>query len=447
MKKENKAIWGWALYDWGNSAFATTVMAGFFPLFFKQYWSYGTDVNMSTAKLGIGNAMASLVVAALAPVLGAVADKGSAKKKFLVFFAYLGVLMTAALFLVQKGQWAFAIFLYAMGIVGFSGANIFYDALLPSVSNEKNVDFVSGFGFSMGYLGGGLLFLLNVLMAQMPERFGIPDAGTAVRYAFVTVALWWGLFTLFIIRWVPEKREERKSPGWKQVFIQGFQQFTETFRKTRHLKTVFLFLLAYWFYIDGVDTIVRMAVDYGMSLGFAPEDLIVALLITQFVGFPAALGFGKLGQLWGVRKSIYLGIFTYMVITVWGTMMTSKEEFYVLAVVIGLVQGGLQALSRSYYSRLIPPNQAGEFYGLYNMLGKFAAILGPLMIGLVGLVARRMLMPPSPTPPQIEQVGQLAARWGLGSIVLLFLVGGILLFFVDEKKGKEQAAGLSANTH
>jgi UMF1 family MFS transporter len=189
MKKEKKVVWGWAMYDWANSAFATTVMAGFFPVFFKQYWSYGTDVNVSTAQLGFGNSIAGLVVALMAPVLGAIADRGSAKKKFLVFFAYLGVLMTASLFLVQKGQWAWAIFIYAMGIVGFSGANVFYDSLLPHVAKEDQVDYVSGLGFSMGYLGGGLLFLINVLMTLMPERFGLAGPSQAVRYAFLSVAL------------------------------------------------------------------------------------------------------------------------------------------------------------------------------------------------------------------------------------------------------------------
>jgi UMF1 family MFS transporter len=443
MRKEKKAIWGWAIYDWANSAFATTVMAGFFPLFFKQYWSYGADVTVSTAKLGFGNAIASFLVALMAPVLGAIADRGAARKKFLLFFAYLGVLMTAALFLAQKGQWALAIFFYAMGIVGFSGANVFYDSLLPVVADEENIDYVSGLGFSMGYLGGGLLFLLNVLMIRMPDKFGLPDSGMAVRYAFVSVALWWGLFTVFTIRWVPEAVRQGPSLGCKEIIVQGFWQFIGTLKRIRHLKTVLIFLLAYWFYIDGVDTIVRMAVDYGMSLGFASNDLILALLITQFVGFPAALGFGKLGQIWGVRKSIYLGICTYIGITVWGTMMTSKYEFYGLAVIIGLVQGGVQALSRSYYSRLIPKSQAAEFYGFYNMLGKFAAILGPGMIGLVGLAVRRVLMPPSPTPHEIHHIEQLASRCGMGSILLLFLLGGLLLFFVDEDKRKAQAADTS----
>jgi UMF1 family MFS transporter len=445
MESDRKAIWGWALYDWANSAFATTVMAGFFPLFFKQFWSSGADVNVSTAQLGFGNSIASLMVALMAPILGAMADKGSVKKKFLVFFAYLGVLMTAALFLVQEGQWVWAIFVYAMGIIGFSGANVFYDSLLPGIVGEEKIDYVSGLGFSMGYLGGGLLFLINVLMTLMPQKFGLPDAAAAVRVSFLSVALWWGLFTFFTIFWVPEQKRASTDKSGESIVAAGFRQFAGTFKKIRHLKVVFLFLLAYWFYIDGVDTIIRMAVDYGLSLGFESTDLIVALLIVQFVGFPAALVFGKLGERWGVRKSIYLAIAIYMGVTVWGTMMTDKKEFYILAVVIGLVQGGIQALSRSYYSRLIPKNKAAEYYGFYNMLGKFAVILGPVLMGLVGLIVKRSLMPSAPTPEQVIAVGQLASRWGIGSILILFIVGAILFYFVDEEKGRQQAALLEAD--
>jgi len=443
MDKEKKAILGWALYDWGNSAFATTVMAGFFPIFFKQYWSHGVDVNMSTAQLGLGNSLASLLVALMAPILGAIADKGGARKKFLIFFAYLGVLMTAALFVVQKGEWAWAVFVYAMGLIGFAGANIFYDSLLPGITHKKNIDVVSAFGFSMGYLGGGLLFLVNVLMTLMPHKFGLPDAGMAVRVSFISVAVWWGFFTLFTILWVPEDRGSVDTKKTTDVIAHGIRQFLGTLKKIRHLKTVLTFLLAYWFYIDGVDTIIKMAVDYGMSIGFEPNDLIKALLITQFVGFPAALLFGKLGQKWGVRKSIYLAIAIYICVTIWGTMMTEKHEFYILAVVIGLVQGGIQALSRSYYSRLIPKNKAAEFYGFYNMLGKFAAILGPMLMGIVGLLVRRLLMPPAPTAEQMMQVGQIASRWGIGSILLLFIAGAAIFYLVDEEKGRSEIAVLA----
>ena len=442
MDPRRKAVWGWAMYDWANSAFATTVMSGFFPVFFKQYWSAGVDVNLSTARLGVGNALAGLLVAVAAPVLGAVADRGSARKRFLTLFAYLGVLTTGALYFVGQGAWVFALVIYALGVIGFSGANIFYDALLPQVAVEENVDVVSGFGFSMGYLGGGLLFLLNMLMVMMPQRFGMADAGEAVRVGFLTVAVWWGGFTLFTLRWVPEGAPPAARQNVSGIWSAGFAQLRHTFGRIRHMKTVLLFLCAYWLYIDGVDTIIRMAVDYGMSLGFAANDLLLALLITQFVGFPAALVFGRLGQRWGPRRGIYLAIGVYVAATFWGITMTRKEEFYVLAVVIGLVQGGIQALSRSYYSRLIPADKPAEFYGFYNMLGKFAAIIGPVLVGGVGLLMRRVLMPVNPTPQDLIQVGSLAARWSIASVLILFAAGAILLYFVDEEKGRRQAAML-----
>ena len=444
MKQKSKLIWGWAMYDWANSAFATTVMAGFFPIFFKQYWSIGADVNQSTAMLGFGNSIASLLVALMAPILGAIADRGSFKKKFLISFAYLGVLMTAGLYLVGKGEWVVAIFVYVMGVIGFSGANIFYDSLLPSVADESNVDSVSSLGFAMGYLGGGLLFLLNVVMTLQPAIFGLADAGEAVRWSFVTVALWWGAFTFITIAWVPEP-EIGKNERPKNSISEGFNQLYRTFQEIRHLKTVLLFLLAYWFYIDGVDTIVKMAVDYGITIGFESNDLIIALLIVQFVGFPAALIFGRLGERWGVRPSIFLAIGVYIAVTIWGTMMREKYEFYVLAVVIGMVQGGIQALSRSYYSRLIPKNQAAEYFGFYNMLGKFAAILGPALMGMVGLMMRNVLMPENPNAEQLIEVGQDAARWSIASIIVLFVIGAVLFYFVDEEKGRLEADYLSKN--
>ena len=444
MKQKSKLIWGWAMYDWANSAFATTVMAGFFPIFFKQYWSIGADVNQSTAMLGFGNSIASLLVALMAPILGAIADRGSFKKKFLISFAYLGVLMTAGLYLVGKGEWVLAIFVYVMGVIGFSGANIFYDSLLPSVADESNVDSVSSLGFAMGYLGGGLLFFLNVVMSLKPGIFGLADAGEAVRWSFISVALWWGSFTIITIAWVPEP-ESGKNESTENSVREGFNQLYRTFQEIRHLKTVLLFLLAYWFYIDGVDTIVKMAVDYGITIGFESNDLIIALLIVQFVGFPAALIFGRLGEHWGVRPSIFLAIGVYIAVTIWGSMMREKYEFYVLAVVIGLVQGGIQALSRSYYSRLIPKNQAAEYFGFYNMLGKFAAILGPALMGVVGLFMRNLLMPESPSAEQLIQVGRDAARWSIASIIVLFVIGAVLFYFVDEEKGRSEAEYLSMN--
>jgi MFS transporter, UMF1 family len=431
-----KTVWGWALYDWANSAFATTVMAGFFPVFFKSYWSHGTDVNESTALLGAGNSAAFLIVAVMAPILGGVADRASAKKRLLLLFAYLGVVMTAALSMVGKGQWGLAIVLYALGIIAFSGANNFYDALLPGIASEPEWDLVSGLGFSLGYLGGGLLFAVNVWMTLDPHRFGLPDASAAVRLSFLTVAFWWGGFTLFLAVWVKEVRTNPSEP--ERGSTGALKPLVSTLKGLRRHPTLLLFLLAYWFYIDGVDTIIVMAVDYGLSIGFSSNDLILSLLLVQFIGFPAALAFGRLGQRWGVRRSIFLGLGIYAAITLWGSLIQRREEFYVLAVGIGLVQGGVQALSRSYYCRLFPPERSGEFFGFYNMLGKFAAILGPSLVGLVTLAVRGIWMPASPNPEELIRISRFASRCGIGSIALLFLIGGVLFYFAKEGRESER---------
>ncbi len=434
MKSNKKAIWGWALYDWANSAFATTVMAGFFPIFFKAYWSVGTNVNVSTARLGLANSAASLLVALMAPILGAIADQGGTRKKFLILFAYLGILMTAALFWVQRGQWAWAAVIYITGSIGFAGANVFYDALLPAIADGKNLDRISSLGYSLGYLGGGLLFSANVLMTTMPHWFGFSNSGDAVRFSFLTVAVWWSAFTFFTIFWVPTDKKKNRASSKREVLFSGWEQLVATFHNTRQLKTVILFLLAYWFYIDGVDTIIRMAVDFGLSLGFESNDLIKALLIVQFIGFPSALAFGFLGDRWGTRKAIFLALGGYIFITAWGVQMTRKEEFYLLAAMIGLVQGGIQALSRSYYAHLIPKEKSAQFFGFYNLIGKFSAILGPILIGTTGLVVRHFLLPATPTATQLEHTARLASRWSMGAVVLLFVIGGALFFLIDEKK-------------
>jgi len=441
--ESRRAIWGWAVYDWANSAFTTTVMAVFFPILYKQYWSHGIDVNLSTFRLGVGNAAASLIVALMAPVVGAAADSGGHRKQLLIGFTYLGVLLTAALALVPQGQWFLAIVIYAVGVIGFSGSVVFYDALLPWVAPPRRLDQVSSLGYGLGYLGGGLLLALNVAMTLKPGLFGLADSVQAIRAAFVSVALWWGLFALLTFIWVPSDAGTGHAPLSRQLAA-GLRKVKATLGKIRQLRTLFTFLLAYWCYIDGVDTIIRMAVDFGMSIGFETNDLIIALLITQFVGFPAAILYGLLGRRWGVKRAIYLALAVYMAVTVWGAFMRRPVEFYVLAAVIGLVQGGIQALSRSYYARLIPPDSCAEFFGFYNMLGKFAAIAGPVLMGLTGLIAKRILLPPSPSAEQIHAAGLLATRTSIISVLLLFFAGAVLFYLVDEDKGKAELAGQAA---
>lgn len=412
----SKPVIAWALYDWANSAFATTVLAGFFPLFFKQYWSAGLETTQSTFQLGTGNAVASLVIVLCAPLLGAIADCGGLRKRFLWLLAATGIVATAALSGVDKGEWQAALVLFVTATIGFMGANVFYDALLVAVAKEEDVDMISALGFALGYLGGGILFAINVAMTLAPQTFGLENAAQAVQWSFVTVAIWWAVFSVPLFLLVKEPPPSRALSGWA-VAVAGYRQLFVTFRHIRQLRFVFLFLLAYWFYIDGVDTIVRMAVDYGLSIGLEHTHLITALLITQFVGFPAALAFGHfahhLGEgALGARNGIYLAIAVYFAVTVYAFFMDSSLEFYGLAVTIGLVQGGIQALSRSLYARMIPSDKSAEFFGFYNMLGKFAAVIGPFLVGVVSIATG-------------------SHRWGILSVLVLFAIGAWLLSRVD----------------
>jgi UMF1 family MFS transporter len=418
----NRQAWSWALYDWASSAFATTVMAGFFPVFFKEFWSAGVDAPVSTLRLGTAISAASLAVAVLAPVLGAIADGSAARRVFLLWFAGLGIAATASLFGVPRGSWLTAAVVYVVAIVGFSGANVFYDSLLVSVAPAGRTDFVSALGFAVGYLGGGLLFALNVAMTLWPAAFGLADSAAAVRVSFPIVAAWWAAFSLPLLLYVREQRVRPRPEGGLAPVREGLRELGDTFRRARELRAVLLFLVAYWLYIDGVHTVVRMAVDYGLALGFPSQTLVAALLITQFVGFPAALFFGRLGQRYGPRRGILVGIGVYVGVAVWGYGMHSLWEFYVLAAAVGLVQGGVQSLSRSLFARLVPRERSAQFFGFYNMLGRFAAVLGPLLMGAVGYATGN-------------------PRLSILAIVVLFFAGALLLTRVHTPRSSPAAGG------
>ncbi|TNF43201.1 MAG: MFS transporter [Epsilonproteobacteria bacterium] len=415
---KNRSIYAWAFYDWANSAYVTIVISGFFPIFFKEYFSTNVDVTVSTAQLGFANSISSLFIVLIAPLLGAIADVGGLKKKFLFLFAYIGILMSLALSFVGKGDWESAVFVYVLGNIGFMGSNIFYDSLLPTVAKEKEMDFVSGLGFALGYLGGGILFAFNVWMVQDPSFFGFDSSIEAIKISFISVALWWMLFSLPLLFFVKEKKPLYEI-GTVQVITEGYTRLIWTIKKIRHFKELVLFLIAYWLYIDGVDTIIRMAVDYGMALGFETKSLIFSLLIVQFVAFPATLLFAKLAEKWDTKKAILLAIGIYLFITLWAAFMNDVYEFYILATLIALVQGGIQALSRSYYAKMIPVEYAAEFFGFYNFLGKTAAILGPFLIGIVALITEN-------------------SRVGIASVAIFFILGALLLMRVDEKKAADE---------
>ena len=423
INNKNRSVYAWAFYDWANSAYATTVMAGFFPIFFKSYFSSEVDATISTAQLGFANAISTFFIVLLAPLLGAIADVASLRKRFLFIFAYLAILMSASLAFIGYGEWKIAIFIYILGNIGFMVSNSFYDSLLPFVSKNRKSDFVSGLGFAFGYLGGGILFTLNVAMTQFPDFFGLADKTHAVQISFISVAIWWALFSLPLMLFVKEKREV-KFDTLKLVKL-GFQRLVRTLKKIRRLKGLLLFLIAYWLYIDAVNTIIRMAVDFGMAIGLDPNGLIIAILMVQFIGFPATLLFTYFAQKHDAKKAILFAICVYIFIIIWASMIEEIYEFFILAVLIALVQGGIQSLSRSYYMRMIPQEHMSEFFGFYNFLGKFASILGPLMLGITVLITE-------------------SSRAGILSILPFLIIGGVLLLRVDEKKvAKEVKEALS----
>ena len=407
MIRIDRRVLAWALYDWANSAYATVVIAGFFPIFFREYWAAGLEQAERTFWLGTANSASSLLIVLLAPLLGAVADRAGLRRRFLFRFALLGIIATATLWFVGAGQWGAAAAAFAIATVGFMGANVFYDALIVEVAPVGHGDRVSALGYALGYLGGGVLFAACVVLVLMPEAFGLAGKSTAVRLSFLLTAAWWAVFSIPLLRTVRERDGAVRLPA-RRAFAEGAAQLARTLRDVAAHRQVALFLGGYFLYIDGVDTVVRMAVDYGMSIGFGSNDLIAALLLVQFIGFPATLAFGRLARPLGARGGILLALALYAGATVWASVMTETWEFYGLAVTIGLVQGGVQALSRSFFARLVPPDCAAEFFGFYNMMGKFAAVIGPFLVGWVGWLAGD-------------------PRTGILSLLLLFGGGALLL--------------------
>ena len=413
-KKLNKSSWSWALYDWANSAFATTVMAGFFPIFFKSYWASDLSDAESTFAIGSINSLVGLLIAFSAPILGAFADAGDSKRKFLFSFIFLGVIATGYLFFIPESSWKLAVIFYGIGVIGFSGGNIFYDSLLVTVSKEKERNRVSALGFSLGYLGGGILFLLNVVMFLYPNWFGLEDQIEAVLWSFLLVAVWWFIFSLPIYLNVKEPRQNSNNKKINTIIADAFGNLLNTARSIKKFKSAVIFLLAYFLYMDGVDTIIRMATSYGSDIGLSATSMIQALLLTQFIGFPATLVFGYYADKFGYKYSLSFAIIVYIIVVLFSSQMDTALEFYMVASVIGLVQGGVQAISRSFFSTLIPGNKAAEFFGFYNFIGKSSVFLGPFMVSGIALITG------SPS-------------YGILSLLILFIPGLILLWLVPEK--------------
>lgn len=380
-----KKVIAWAFYDWANSAFALSVLAVLYPLFLGSYWSVGDSGAAVTQRLAWITAGASAIVCLVAPLFGTIADTGGYRKRFLFILAMLGATMTAALGLVGEGQWPLALALYLLASVGYYSSTVFYDSLIIDVTEPRYYSFVSTLGFSIGYLGGAVLLALHVWMLLSPGMFGFSGATGVIKFAFVSVGVWWAVFLLPLLLFVSESTSGKVATGG--VIRAAYLELKSTIGHIRQYRNVVIFLIAYWLYIGAVFTVIFMAVNYGQRLGFGQQDLVTALMITNFAGFPATLLYGYFGHRFGPKKGIYFALAVYIAVSSWAVFIVDVRQFYIMAVIIGCVQGGVQGLSRSLYASLIPPDQPGEFFGFYNMITKLSHVLGPSLVGIAAMMS------------------------------------------------------------
>jgi UMF1 family MFS transporter len=427
----------WAMYDWAISAMQTVVMTAVFPIFYVKVAADGLPAPRATAWWGYANTVGAVVIAILAPILGALADYRAAKKRFLVGFMLLGVTATAGMFLISHGQLLLASALFVLSLAGATGSMTFYEALLPHIAREDEIDRVSTAGYAFGYIGGGLLLAVNLAWIANPGAFGLPSgdglspaqATLPARLAFLSVAVWWLVFSVPVLRRVPEPSRtlELDETATQAALRVAFTRLGETLRELRGYRQAFLLMLAFTIYNDGIQTIIKMASVYGTEIGIGQSDLITAILLVQFIGIPCAFGFGALAGRIGAKRSVFLGLAIYTGNCVYAWRMTTASQFYVLAMLVGLVQGGTQALSRSLFASMIPKHKSGEFFGFYSVFEKFGGILGPLLFSLA-----------------IGRSG--SSRAAILSVIGFFVVGGGLLALVNVPEGEAAARAADART-
>jgi UMF1 family MFS transporter len=411
-----KSIFSWLLYDWANSAFATTIMAAVLPIYYSKVAASTLEPHIATSYWGYTNTLSMLIVSFSAPVLGALADYRRAKLKFLGFFALLGIIFSALLYLIQTGDWLMASGFYILGYIGFSCANIFYDSLLPSIASESTVDRISAFGYAAGYLGGGILLAVNIAMILYPEWFNIPTGTMGSRLSFVSVAVWWLLFMIPMFFYIKEPNLANENVTLGNP-IKDVIKTVKGLRKYRH---AFLFLIAFWLYNDGIGTIIKMAVIFGSEIGIGENHLIGAILAVQFIGVPFTILFGKLAMKITAKRAIYLGLIIYTCIAIGGYFMRTAVHFWILAIAVSLVQGGTQALSRSLFTVMIPRAKSAEFFGFFDVSQKFSGIVGPALFGFVGYLTG-------------------SSRIGILALIVFFMGGMYLLEKVRLQEGIQAA--------
>ncbi|HNR01677.1 MAG TPA: MFS transporter [Anaerolineaceae bacterium] len=416
-------IRAWTLYDWANSSFATTMMAAVFPIYFATLGAAGETGAIMTSRWGFTTAFAALIAAVISPLLGAVADFRGSKKKFLTIFMLLGVIATALLFLPnQPGSWLFAAILFIFANIGFAGSLVYYDALLPHVARADEIDQVSSRGYMMGYIGGGILLAVNLVMIMvLPGIFRGLSTGLMTRLSFVTVALWWFGFTLPLLLKVkePERRIEVGEEGMRPIQA-SLNRLKKTFAELKKYRDLSLGLLAFWIYANGIGTIITMATIYGKELNFSDTTLIGTLLMVQILAAPFALLFGWLAKKIGTKKSIYLSLTIYSLIAIAGYFLYHEWQFWVLGAAVATVQGGSQALSRSMIGRMMPKSKSAEFYGFFSVFEKFASILGPFIFGIVSRIMNE-------------------SRLSIASLIVFFGVGLFVLTKVNMERGEKVA--------
>ncbi|MGB2717540.1 MAG: MFS transporter [Vicinamibacterales bacterium] len=418
----------WAMYDLANSAFQTTVIAAVFPIYYNRVVAADLPGAQATSRFAWATTIAILIVAIVAPLLGAIADYAAMKKKLLAVFVAIGATASAAMFWIQRGDWQLALVLFVIGNVGVAGSIVFYESLLPHLVPEDQLDRVSSAGYAIGYLGGGVLLAINLLMIMKPGLFGIPNSGVATRLTFVSVAVWWALFSIPLFRHVPEpirQLEADERPG-ANVVITGWHRLVETFQELRRYREAFVMLLGFLLYNDGIQTMIRMATTYGSEIGLPENAMITALLMTQFIGVPCAFAFGAVAERIGAKISVFLGLAVYAVITVLGYYMSTVTHFFILATLVGMVQGGTQALSRSLFASMIPRHKSSEFFAFFSVFERYAGVLGPAVFAWV-----------------VSRSG--SGRSAILSVLVFFVLGAIILAFVNVDAGRRAARTADTN--
>lgn len=408
MTKQERS---WILQDFGNSTYSIAITTALLPVFFKNYAATSLAPADATAFWGYANSIATAIIVLVAPLLGNMADFNGYKKRFFNFFVLLAILSTAALSLVGEGQWLLCLAIYIITAVGSTGASIFYDAFITDVTSDDRMDMISSQGFGFGYLGGTLGFGLSMALILFAPKIGIPTI-LATKIAFIITALWWFVFTLPFFKNVHQLHYIQGKP---EGITKVFKKLLNTFREIISHPSLLYFILSYFFYIDGVHTIISMAtpIAMDMNLGFSSNDLLIVLLFIQLVAFPCAILYGALAKRFGTRTMILVGILTYLGLSIFAMKMNSKMDFYILAFLVASAQGGIQALSRSYFGRLIPKDKSAEYFGVFNIFGKISSILGPILVGVV-----------------TQQTGSI--RLGILSLASLFILG--VIFFLKTPK-------------